>query len=247
VTREAKSNLIFLGGFLLLCLPGVVLLFIKKLDPQARSMAQASYVRRTEAYNNPLPASSRNVRVIPPRTVAWVHELAIKHVGHPPLRHAAAGGRSEPVMSRDRRFELLDLKETAEGRMLVLLAWESAFGSRLVTDLTADTPLGRLVGVEIEPVPLPADVTAELKDAGFVLPPAKVGVVRLRFTGGGPETGVRIALAWDSRDSGGEDVLELSGRLLERSAAAKDATGASADAGEGPGAGNRLPPAQDNQ
>ena len=245
MTREAKINLIFLGGFLLLCLPGVVLLFIKKLDPEARSMAEASYVRRIEAYNNPLPASSRNVRVIPPLTSAWVEALAVKHTGQPPLRHAAAGGRSEPVMSQERRFELLDLQETADGRLLVLLAGEGAFGSRLVTELTADTPLGRLVGVEIEPVPLPAEVTAELKDAGFVLPPAKVGVVQLRFAGGGPETVVRIALAWDSRDSGGQDVLDLAGRLLERSAGAKDAAGASADAGEGPHLGNGAPPAQD--
>ena len=245
MTREAKINFLFLGGFLLLCLPGVVLLFIKKLDPEARSMAEASYVRRIEAYNNPLPASSRNVRVIPPLTSAWVQALAVEHTGQPPLRHAAAGGRSEPVMSQERRFELLDLQQTPDGPVLVLLAWEGAFGSRLVTNLTADTTLGRLVGVEIVPVPLPAEVTAELKNAGFVVPPAKVGLVRLRFTGGGPDPGVRVALSWDSQDSGGQDVLDLAGRLLERSAGAKDAAGASADAGEGPDVGNSAPKAQD--
>src|SRR5688500_3263773 len=134
-------------------------------------MAEASYVRRIEAYNNPLPASSRNARVLPPLTGAWVQALAGKHLGHPPLRHAAAGGRAEPVMTRDRRFELLDLQETPNERLLVLLAWENAFGSQLVTDLTADSAqLGRLAQVEIQPVSLPPDVTAELKDAGFVVP-----------------------------------------------------------------------------
>jgi hypothetical protein len=240
VTRETKFNLVFLAGFLLLCLPGVVILFIKKLDPDARSMAEASYVKRTEVYNNPLPIGSKTVRFVPPATFEWVNALALEHAGRPALRHAAAGGRLDPVMSEHRRFELLDLQEEGSGRVVVLLAWDGAFGQQWVTDLEATSEaLGRFAGAEVLPVTLPGEVVAELKDSGLVIPPEKAGVIWLRFEpvagqAPGAVEEVRVHLSWRTSDASAEDVLELSERLLERAGHAKDGAGS-------PGEGDDLP------
>jgi hypothetical protein len=223
VSRETKFNLVFLAGFLLLSLPGVVLLFIKKMDPEARSMAEASYVRRTEVYNNPLPTGSKTVRFVPPLTFDWVDALAREHLGIPPLRHAAAGGRLEPVMSENRRFELLDLEDGSDQVVVVLLAWDGVFGHERVNDLSAESEeLGRLAGIEVLPVPLPPEVTADLKDAGLVVPPARVAVVWLRFAPGARSVKPSIRLSWSTPDGRGTDVLDLRRRLLERPGDAKE-------------------------
>src|SRR5688572_25211705 len=125
----------------------------KKMEPDARSMAEASYVRPTEVYNNPLPAGSKTVRVVPPATFAWVEALAAERLGRPALRHQAAGGRRDPIMSDGRRFELLDFQEGDGETVLVLLAWSSEFGNGHVRELHAESQrLGRLATAEIEGV-----------------------------------------------------------------------------------------------
>jgi hypothetical protein len=223
VSRETKFNLVFLIGFLLLSLPGVVLLFIKKLDPEARSMAEASYVKRTEVYNNPLPTGSKTVRFVPPLTFKWVDALARSNLGRPALRHAAAGGRLEPVMSENRRFELLDFASSDDEVVLTLLAWDGSFGLERATDLSAGSEqLGRLAGIEVLPVALPPEVTADLKDAGLVVPPARVAVIWLRFAPGEQPVAPSIRLSWSTPDGGRTDVLDLRRRLLERPDDAKE-------------------------
>ncbi len=228
MTREAKFNLWFLLAFLLISLPGLVILVRKKMQPDARSMAEASYVRPSDTYNNPLPTRSKGVRTVPPQTFAWVEDLAAEHLGHPPLRHVAAGGRREPVMSRQRRFELLDVQERDGHPVVILLAWQPDFGAQRVNSLHASAPgLGSLAETHIQPVAVPGHVIDELKDEGFVLPPARTAVVWLHFKGTtpteatAPATLPAIELAWSTPEGSFEDVLELSGWLLERAAGAK--------------------------
>ena len=220
MTREAKQNIWFLAGFLVLSLPGVVMLVKKKMAPEARSMAEASYVRRSEVYNNPLPAGSKTVRVVPPATFAWVEALTADRLGRPAPRHEAAGGRREPIMSDGRRFEVVGFEGGPDEAVLVLLAWSSEFGEGQVSELHAESEqLGIATAVEIEGTKVPPFVVTELRDAGLVIPPGKVGLVRLGFA---PKTSMkdvaqalRVRLRWSTGQFSHEDELELPMPLLE--------------------------------
>jgi hypothetical protein len=209
--KETRFNLIFLVALLLISAPGVVLLIGKQLKPGARRLADPPYVRRTEAYNNPLPASSASVRVAPPITAAWVEAVTIEQLGHPALRHQAAGGRREPIMSEGRRFELLGLDRDGDGATLALLGWLAELGRGDVQAIDAEAEcLGILEGVEVVQLDVPPDVIKELKGIGFVTPPTRVGLTRLRFTlAAKPGSEAIVRLRWHLADDEGQDVLNL--------------------------------------
>lgn len=227
MTKEAKFNLVFLVVLLLVSLPGLVILIKKKLDPEARRMSEAPYVRRTEAYNNPLAASTSSRRVVPPLTARWVESLATERLGAAPLRYMAAGGREEPVMSEGRRFELLGIRQAPEGTTLIVLAWLGELGRREVEQFEAQAEsLGALQSVEVDQIDVPHEVIEELKDEGYIVPPAQVGLLWLRFAGARSPAdstdGPRIRLTWHSPQASGEDVLDLARALPAGGSAVKD-------------------------
>ena len=188
------------------------MLISKHLAPGARRLADPPYVRRTEAYNNPLPASSASIRVVPPITAVWVESLAIEHLGHPPLRHMAVGGRLEPIMSDGRRFELLSFADDGESTTLVLLVWSAELGRGEVQGIDAEAEaLGPLRSIEVDGLEVPPEVISELKGLGFVIPPSRVGLAWLRFAPLAPaeETDDLLRIVWHMADGVGEDVLNL--------------------------------------
>lgn len=237
MSREAKLNAIFLLAILLLSLPGVIILVRKKLDPDARYMAEAPYIRRTEVYNNPVDAGTRSIRVVPPVTSGWVSELTNEHLGSAPLRREAPGGRVEPILSAGRHFEFLAAPEDAGGRTIALLAWLDDFGAGRVASVDADAEgglLGELQEVSIQEIAVPPKVVDELQDGGFVVPPRRVAIVRLQFAA--PTTpGItdaasqRLILRWRAGDESRQDVLDLARGLLARPGGAKETSGASTD------------------
>lgn len=222
--KETRFNLIFLVALLLISTPGVILLIGKQLKPGARRLADPPYVRRTEAYNNPLPASSASIRVVPPITAAWVEAMTMEHLGHPPLRHAAAGGRSEPIMSDGRRFELLGLDRDGNEATLALLGWLADLGRGDVEAIDAEAAfLGNLEAVEVVQLEVPPDVIRELKGIGFVTPPTRIGLTRLRFAAAGQPVSSEaiVRLRWQLADDQEEDVLKLH-RVLPEMSRVKD-------------------------
>ena len=225
MSQEARLNLTFLIALLLLSVPGVVMLVGKHLQPGARRLADPPYVRRTEAYNNPLPASSASVRVVPPVTAAWVESLARDHLGHPPVRHLSAGGRNDPIMSADRRIELLDVEQNAGATLLAVLIWSAELGRGAVTRIEAEAPGLGLEEVEVTRLDVPEDVIAELKGLGMVVPPAQIGLARLRFSstarGIGEDDG-RLLVTWQTADMRWQDVLNLQWILPQRAESAKE-------------------------
>lgn len=231
VSRETKWNLGFFVLLALISAPGVTLLVRKQMQPGARRLADPPYVRRTEAYNNPLPASSASLRVVPPGTAQWVAGVSQRFLGKPPLRHEAAGGRVEPVMSRNRRFELLGLDQSGEGYQIVLLVWMAELGHQQVSELYAESAqLGGLQSAEAEPVDVPLEVIAELKNEGYVLPPERVAVLRLRFTPPVDRSGqLSVHLTWTGPGGEGEDVLDLARILREKHVRAKELSGPAPD------------------
>ena len=202
----------FLILLLLLSLPGVVLLISKHLKPGARRLADPPYVRRTEAYNNPLAASSASIRVLPPITAQWVEKTAMEKLGHLPARLEAAGGRFEPIMSEHRRFELLAMSREGGSSTLVLLGWLAELGCGEVRELEAEAPiLGRLDSVEVEQLSVPQEVIKELKGLGYVVPPAQVGFAWLRFAHPPVGEDDRLRIVWRTDHGDGEDVMNLRG------------------------------------
>lgn len=214
MSKEARLNLVFLVALLLLSLPGVILLISKHLKPGARRLADPPYVRRTEAYNNPLPASTASIRVVPPITSEWVARLAVDRTGSPPLRHEAAGGRWDPVISEGRRFELLSLRAENESVTVVLLGWLGELGRGEVQELVGEAPaLGTLESVEVERLEVPSQVVKELQELGYVVPPSRVGLVWLRFAPPPTQGDARLQIAWRGGGAEAHDVLDLR-RLL---------------------------------
>ena len=101
--RETRANLLFLALFLAVSLPGAVILFKKKLDPNASRMGMPEFVRRRLPYMAPLATPDSEVmRVIPPLTGAWVEELNREQGGGAAV---FMNGRS-PVTSDDRILQV---------------------------------------------------------------------------------------------------------------------------------------------
>jgi hypothetical protein len=183
MTRETRANLIFLGLFLAVSLPGAVILVKKKMQPGAAPMGMPDFVRRRVPYMVPLATPDDQVlRVVPPQTGAGVGEL---------IRRRAAGAAEPrhgplPVTSSDRVVQVTGLKEEGGRTLLYLLAWEGGYGTeaaRYRVVATAGAAGERFDGrvVTAEPIPVPEAVKKELMSGGYVKPPAQVTWIEVAF------------------------------------------------------------------
>jgi hypothetical protein len=182
MTRETRANLIFLGIFLAVSIPGAVILVKKKMQPGSAPMGMPDFVRRRLPYMVPLATpDDRVVRVIPPRTGAWVGDL---------IRERAAGAAEPrqgrlPVTSTDRVVQGTGLKEAGGRKLLYLLAWEGGYGVDLAKyHIVATAGAGeRFDGrvVKAESIAVPEAVKQELMSGGYVKPPANVTWVEVAF------------------------------------------------------------------
>ena len=220
MTRETKINLGFLIAFLALSLPGAAILFVKKLAPGQRMLYEPSFMRRTEAYNNPLPATSSSVRTFPPKTLAWTAAVAREQTGRPAYRRVAAGGREEPLVSDARRFEVLD---AAPGEMAVLF-WSDTFAAGDGARITGTVGFGAgdrpVTAASAKTLVVPENVIQELLDEGFQKPPRRVGLLRLSWDqDAAGELPRRVALTWreadgrEARDAASWEPALLAGAL----------------------------------
>ena len=179
MTRETRSNLIFIAIFLAICLPGAVILVKKKMRPGASQapLSRPDPVRRQLPYMAPQVTSDKVVRYVPPLTREWLMEV-----------DRSRGGTGEflvrdrlPTLSEDRSLQVLNLTDST----VTLILWEH---SRLASEPTVEVE-GRVVKrVERHVAEVPREVRRELQDGGFVDPPARVFWLRANvsptFTGG---------------------------------------------------------------
>ena len=181
--RETRANLIFIGLFLSLSLPGAVILFKKKLDPTASRMGMPEAVRRRMPYMVPMELPDTQVlRVVPALSEAWVAGLNRERAGG-----AAVLMRGPlPVTSADRVVQVAAARDDAGGgATMFLLAWEGPYGPRaegyriLATTAGGESFEGRVN--KAESVPMPRQVRRELMQAGYVKPAENVTWVEVRF------------------------------------------------------------------
>ena len=159
--KETRNNLIFLGLFLAISLPGAVMLFLKKLDPEAKAMYLPSATPHEAAYMHPISVPGKVKRIVPVGAAAWTAELREQFFPGttPPTRDV-------PPTSRGQFIELLAVTDTDLG----LLLWNGA----------ADVEGGDVLG---QPE-VPEALVESMKDAGYPVPPKRVSVVRVSRQGG---------------------------------------------------------------
>jgi hypothetical protein len=175
VRRDTRANLIFLGVFLALSLPGAVILFKKKLDPSTPPAFMPPATRTRLPYMSPEEAPDLQ-RFVPERTGEWVRRIAREH-GYDGV--AMADG--VPVVSEGRRVQLLGSRQEGE-RRVGLLIWDEGVADpgaiAVATDGGAPVPVRDSAVVQV-----PADVRKELMIAGYPKPPRQVAWVEVVVPG----------------------------------------------------------------
>src|SRR4051794_34934996 len=113
--RETRANLIFLGCFLAISLPGAMILFKKKMNSSAPPMFLPDAVRRRLPYMAPVSTPDEVTRFIPDLTGAWVENVSREQGGPETILMRAR----KPVVSSDHLVQLVGIK----GRSIYLIAW----------------------------------------------------------------------------------------------------------------------------
>jgi hypothetical protein len=178
---ERRANLVFISALLLLTMPGMVMLVVKKLSkPPSGAPPMMNPVRGQLAYMDTTMGSyvDRRARFVPPMTRDFVSAYAARQkFYHPGLVSIVESPDWKPVMSDDLSTQVLARDTTPGNQAVMLLCWD-AQAKPIIENWSF---LGRagdreVAGVVsgIESYNLPLDVRRELRSSGFVLPPASV-------------------------------------------------------------------------
>ncbi len=206
VTRESRTNLIFLVILLALSVPGMVLLVGKAWRGEGGLNASPPAAKIKTPYLNPVGTASGVVRVVPPETGDFVESLAQRFLGSSVLRRLGAGGRPRPVMSQGLNLELIGRDDDG----LTLLLWLHADG----VDASSIT-LGGVEARVLDVVDVPKAVRTELQKgpltasgsgfSGYAAPPRQVVVFHVAT-----RDDVDIAnITWRRGDREEADIIDL--------------------------------------
>jgi hypothetical protein len=186
VKRETRLNLWFLAVFLVLSLPGAVILFRKKMDPSASRMDQPDAVLSRVAFMAPPPVPPGVRWMVPPRTRAWLEELTQQKAGTAMASTVVGGPEWEPIISDDHRLQVMSVATVKDATSAALVLWRGATSIE-ASSYRLDVSLGSRAeqgAVEsVEPVPIPADVRKELVSLGYTHPPMQVLWIRAHWPG----------------------------------------------------------------
>ena len=177
VTRETRINLWFLAIFLVISLPGAVILFIKKLDPSAPRMDEPDAVLTRLPYMTPAPSLSKVRWMVPPVTYRWLTELTQKKTGGTMASALPPGPEWEPVISADHRVQVMSTSTRNGMTHLALAVWDSPSADDASRVKLAFQVSGHDVPIEIvqtDSVEIPGPVRHELVSLGYSHPPARI-------------------------------------------------------------------------
>jgi hypothetical protein len=172
MNKETRSNLIFLAIILAVMIPPAILLFRKKLDPDARIMYLPDPVPHAVAYMVPGPTPPGMSRVVPPKTAAWVLGLT--------ETDSASRPKGEPLMSDRSTFQVIVVVQGDEQARVTVLMWSPppADGRWSLESDNQQVP-GTIERQEASPLPQP--VRQELGERGLLRPPKQLTVCTLHF------------------------------------------------------------------
>lgn len=176
--RDTRINLLFLALFLAISLPGAVILFKKKLDPNAARMDQPDAIVRQLPYMAPMPVPPGVKLIVPPRTRQWLGDLS-NRLDHGANLLSASNDpqRWQPVISDDHVFQVVSVSDSGAGTMLSLLVWDASLESEAADYRFTAVLQGESVPARIQscrPVPVPDEIKRELMGLKLIRPPAKV-------------------------------------------------------------------------
>jgi hypothetical protein len=177
--RETRANLIFLGIFLSITIPGAVVLFKKKLDPASPPMFMPDFVRRRLPYMASQQSPAQVVRYVPQLTGQWVSEINRERTGG--LQVLMVG--RQPLVSDDHVIQVTAMQQQdASNTTLYLIVWNAAQTGdpdRYSATLMSGTERRAARVRSTASVAVPAAVKRELMNAGVIQPPDAVTLLTL--------------------------------------------------------------------
>lgn len=202
MTRETRLNLWFLGIFLVITLPGAVILFIKKLDPGASRMDTPDAVLMQLPYMAPVTAPPGTRWMVPPKTRQWLADLTQQKTGGPLASSVTEGPEWEPLISNDHLLQLMSHRRGGQKSEIdSLLLWTDRFTPtaqqmkfRIGVPGQSQTFEGNVTSVE--EVSIPPDVRKELVQLGFDHPPSRVLWIEAAAPDSEAGPWERITLEW---------------------------------------------------
>jgi hypothetical protein len=188
VKRENRANALFLVIFLVISLPGAVILFRKKLDPTSPRLDQPDPVLRQLPYMTPPPTPPQMRWMVPPRTRQWLDSIVSQRMKVPGMLSLVGPAPEwEPIISPDHTLQVMAIKPNETGERIGVLLWTrsglSALREPSVNVSEAGGPLQQAQVISTESIPLPPDVRRELVGLGFSHPPEQIGWIQSQLFG----------------------------------------------------------------
>lgn len=173
MTRDTRNNLIFLAILIPLILPGAIMLFKAKLDPDAKRMFQPDFVRKEVLYNNYDDQRPTDHRLVPVMTSQWLQSEAYT-MFHPAVQ--AHVKLLSGFASNEHRFEVSAIATSKDaGTFLLAVVWDPNVTSPKF--VLGDDPMAQVATFTRD---LPPAVRKELQKSGFVKPPNQIQAYMLQ-------------------------------------------------------------------
>lgn len=182
VSKESRANLIFVVLFVLISIPGLIMLVRKKMDPERGPMWMPPAMYSGLVYIDTIDAPPNIKRFVPAQTAAWVRDLVREHFGVTAPPTITVDGEDQPVMSDDRLAQLIGL-ETRDGKTrIALLLWNLPRESTptSIQILHEDVALS---DTKTESIEVPQEIKRDLQESGIPAPPLHVQFVTATLNG----------------------------------------------------------------
>lgn len=183
MTKETKANLIFLAIILALLLPGGIILFRKRMNPDARRADLPDPVPTTVTFMDPQPTPPGMRRVAPPKTMQWFAKIVQDHVGSSAIT-SLNDADGLPLMSDGKSFQLAAIREEPSATRVWAVSWEpndaDFFRSAHWTLATHDHVFDG-AGKTFEEIAIPDAVRDELGENGLLKPPKTMAWREIEF------------------------------------------------------------------
>jgi hypothetical protein len=183
MTKETRSNLIFLAIVIVVLLPGAILLVRKKMSPDARRADLPDPVPRTVTFMDPQPLPPGMRRVAPPKTTQWFATLVREKVGNQAVTELIDSD-GLPLMSDDKTFQLAAVREESGATRIWLASWDPTdadFFRGARWTLATNERVTEGVGKAFEQIEIPDRVRDELGENGLLKPPKSLAWREIEF------------------------------------------------------------------
>lgn len=222
MTRDTRVNIWFLAIILAVCLPGAVILFRKKLNPNARPIFMSDEMEHRLPYMAPGPTPPGRVRVVPPGTWALLQKLVSQKAGEKQVAsEAAANGEPTPILSQDRQMQVVAVRKSRGKTIVDLVSWDDG-SSEQAAKYSASIEVGgqseeeKVAAVEV--VPLDQSVRRDLMNYGEIMPPKRIVWIEIEFELPTEANGDVTVSITDARSSGPvKQAIKLPKSLFKRS------------------------------